>query len=636
MSAYAALKDGGLKGKLIAEKPRYTEDDENMLQYANSSDDESEGKVTGSDSSLTRSVEPIGAQGQGIVYQQKRYMESNFVPNESNLRFEDKHILITLQDYENIILKGQFRLKIVSGKVKVNNCHELKPNADTVYHFTALECHSLPIISNDTDSSSSETPMVSVIEIANYETGLERIGNLHQSLKSLTFDNQNMNGIFSNYTFEPIFGQREDVQGLNIDNSWVEYFQKHMRCKEPRFMVIGGKNTGKTTFSKSMANYSVLSSKQSVVYLDLDPGQSEFSSPYCLSLHVEKSAQYCFDWTHSRAGVSHYYGFTSPMEAPTRYLEIAEILFKEYSTKYAPKRYPLIVNTPGWIKGYGREILSQLSQIIEPTFVVHLTKNVPVEPSSENPELIQNLQLQDLNVLPGSFYASKYHAAQIRSIYKLLYFHQDRNNCFDFSRYLLDHAPFRISYYVGENGAGVYAASVLNFNVNPTTFNYKNMPFLLESLIWGVYATEKENLTGQVICDNQYDSFPNIISGDEADAAKLEKKDFLGLLIVHSVNSKDRYLNVYTPHFVRSLVQKYLNNGHRILLTRGEGDIPETEMIHPTFVKERISSQSKHIPSKLKNPVDIPYVNFDLKSKVGRVWKVRRNIMRKSQSHTSS
>ncbi|KAJ9163683.1 hypothetical protein P3X46_023324 [Hevea brasiliensis] len=160
----------------------------------------------------------------------------------------------------------------------------------------------------------------------------------------------------------------------------------------PIALICGAKNSGKTTFSRHLLNI-LLQRYTNVGYLDTDVGQPEFTTPGFVSLTVVdkitpdltipclKTPERCF-----------FFGDISSKRDPATYLQYISTLYDYYRKEYrmfnnsegpAKKELPLIVNTPGWVKGVGYDILVDMVRCIAPTHVVKINisferKNLPV------------------------------------------------------------------------------------------------------------------------------------------------------------------------------------------------------------------------------------------------------------------
>ena len=681
MSAYAAIKEQGFVYAISTNSPEDETNDE-CLAYEDSSDDDidddddddddnnnnSEIKVRGIKdwngiSTSTASSYTLVEESTRLETPLHLITVSDFVPDETNLAFCASSVKVTLRAWESILVSGQFRFKVLSGKVKINNCIKLEASPQRIYNWTALQYQSLPVISNccvDIKGNTSKNGNVSrrgnangdgedqnaaVIELLNYNTGLQGIIHAYPSTSNMTFgrnslamsiDRADLTGAisFSNYSFQLILESSDSTRGLQLDNSWTFYYQKLRARKKFKLMAIGGKNTGKSTLCANLLSYMLSSTEQSVVYMELDPGQSDYSAPYCLSLCLKKSRSLAFDSTACDVISTQYYGYTSPIEAPSRYLAIVRKLYDEYeSNKYAAKGYPLIVNTPGWIKGFGQEILQSISHIVEPTNLALLTKSFSSE-FNHSDAFLDGLQYEEVEYLPAvtsTSTANSVAPSKIRNLKSLMYFHQQSPRTFDFKSPLLQKSPLKLSYYVGlEEDAFIAGVTHLTLNIGQK-FDFDNMPALLESQVWAVYAIKKDFLPQTSFrYDTKNRCFPNLIQYSQT-VDKYECQDICGLLLIHSINPSERFLNVYAPPHVVANITEQIMRGNKLHLVRGDGSAPLLDVMEPFIKKWTTNSLS---------PTDeiekLPYISSSsrTKSKYNGVWKVRRNIQRKGHQRS--
>ncbi|KAL9239560.1 hypothetical protein vseg_013869 [Gypsophila vaccaria] len=147
----------------------------------------------------------------------------------------------------------------------------------------------------------------------------------------------------------------------------------------PIALVCGPKNSGKTTFSRHLLNTLLLRYKR-VAYLDTDVGQPEFTPSGCLSLTIIN--QPTLDLTIPCLKTPercYFYGDVSSKRDPEGYLNYVFALHDFYRSEYCSSRkngtsadVPLIVNTPGWVKGIGFDVLVGMLKHITPTHVVKI------------------------------------------------------------------------------------------------------------------------------------------------------------------------------------------------------------------------------------------------------------------------
>ncbi|KAM9445313.1 polynucleotide 5'-hydroxyl-kinase NOL9 isoform 1-T4 [Clarias gariepinus] len=138
------------------------------------------------------------------------------------------------------------------------------------------------------------------------------------------------------------------------------------RC--PVILVCGAKNSGKSTFNRHLIN-SLLNLTASVEYLECDLGQTEFTPPGCLSLITVTEPLLGPPFTHQREPEHMvFYGQADCQADLDRYLDSLKSLWRHYSGEN-----PVIINTMGWVKGHGFQVLVDLIRLFSVTHVVQLS-----------------------------------------------------------------------------------------------------------------------------------------------------------------------------------------------------------------------------------------------------------------------
>ncbi|XP_072966712.1 polynucleotide 5'-hydroxyl-kinase NOL9-like [Typha angustifolia] len=187
----------------------------------------------------------------------------------------------------------------------------------------------------------------------------------------------------------------------------------------PIVLVCGPGNSGNSTFSRLLLN-TLLKRYKKVGYLDTDVGQPEFTPPVCVSLHIVDgqtadltilcwkdtgevrnlyqilfSYQFLYELGFLMEA-SLYFSLDSSFlvmsernpEAHLNYIfRIYDYFLSEYSQFCKPDSpgkpmLPLIINTSGWVKGIGYDMLVEVLQNMYPTNVVSVrtsleSKNLP-------------------------------------------------------------------------------------------------------------------------------------------------------------------------------------------------------------------------------------------------------------------
>lgn len=192
------------------------------------------------------------------------------------------------------------------------------------------------------------------------------------------------------------------LQLLHQSTDWQHAMAS--RIKTPKYsdhlavLVTGSKGVGKSTFAKTLANFCNECKEltnSTVCWLDLDPGQPEFSPPGQLSLVLldgpifGPSYTHCFRNSASAFGhrvlKAHNLGANSPKDNPEFYLAAAADLLSHYNRgrEHLPWR-TLMINCPGWVTGDGLELTKQLILRTTPTHVVYILDRALTQISVES------------------------------------------------------------------------------------------------------------------------------------------------------------------------------------------------------------------------------------------------------------
>ena len=158
-------------------------------------------------------------------------------------------------------------------------------------------------------------------------------------------------------------------------------------------LVCGPKGAGKSTFCRILANALLqkvvatsnrnVTNNDCVAFLDLDPGQPEYSPPGDLSLLRLQSWNLGPPFTHPTSGLNelvraHHFGHVSPKEDQRHYFQCALDLLYHYRRMARDYRScPLIINSAGWIQGNGLELISDMIQGMGLTDVIYMSTSGP-------------------------------------------------------------------------------------------------------------------------------------------------------------------------------------------------------------------------------------------------------------------
>lgn len=249
---------------------------------------------------------------------------------------------------------------------------------------------------------------------------------------------------------DPTFKLRSsiDVRPVAISNSWksgcdtifsIDAAPDEVQNQSSsRTLICGAKSTGKSTLLRYLVNR-YLSNGKAVMILDCDVGQPECSTPGMLTLTLVQKPLLSPPHLHMNKDdciKAYFYGHVTSRDDPPTYLEMITDLVASY-TNYVAENHggdehdiPLVVNTDGWVKGFGFEILSTILQKVQPTFVMQLMSDLParrftlddVLPKTSNFIPVDAYSLYIENPIP---------AQALRTLRTCTYFLDDDTNIWD-------------------------------------------------------------------------------------------------------------------------------------------------------------------------------------------------------------
>ncbi|CAB4056619.1 GRC3 [Lepeophtheirus salmonis] len=143
----------------------------------------------------------------------------------------------------------------------------------------------------------------------------------------------------------------------------------------PKLLVVGGKGVGKSSFTKYQLNS--LLDKSPVYFIDLDPGQAEFTPPGFISVHLIKSPVIGPNFTHiyNQAKISYYIGDVNMCNCGARFLNCAIQLLDELKADKEGGSYPWIINTMGFNKGLGIVFMKNFELDFSPSNISSIRQN---------------------------------------------------------------------------------------------------------------------------------------------------------------------------------------------------------------------------------------------------------------------
>lgn len=159
---------------------------------------------------------------------------------------------------------------------------------------------------------------------------------------------------------------------------------------DKRILITGAKGVGKSTYVRYITNRLLCDTDiavKEVAILDCDVGQTELSPPGMLTLtvvtrpilspahaHMVCGTQQSYFRVADRHEGACFYGFTTSKINPESFTAAVSHLMDKYTDLCNERGYkvPLVVNTDGWVKGLGFEILSCVIQTVNCGHIVQL------------------------------------------------------------------------------------------------------------------------------------------------------------------------------------------------------------------------------------------------------------------------
>ncbi|XP_051280550.1 polynucleotide 5'-hydroxyl-kinase NOL9 [Dicentrarchus labrax] len=239
------------------------------------------------------------------------------------------------------------------------------------------------------------TPNSSVILLEPMETPLTRFLSSFADLSELF--SPPMSELMSAVLDTPLNGLGmiplvSTIHGLNMSQSYRDALNAMVSaCRGDMdgcavIFVCGTKNVGKSTFIRTLIN-TLLNHTTSVDYLEGDLGQTEFTPAGCLSLSTVREPLLGPPFTH-QCTPEHmiYYGQSSCEADLERYLESLKSLWRRRSQS---RETPVIINTMGWVKGFGFKLLVDMIRFFPVSHVVQLGHSGITQCPALTPEFLR-------------------------------------------------------------------------------------------------------------------------------------------------------------------------------------------------------------------------------------------------------
>ncbi|WWC70925.1 uncharacterized protein I206_104877 [Kwoniella pini CBS 10737] len=434
-------------------------------------------------------------------------------------------IILSLSEDETMLIAGTYILTPLAGIITISSC---KLSADgTSYPVFAPTSHPIPVI--EPYHTSTKRPSAPFLNALKLPVGFRKNG-------SMIMIRENQCGIdglrygavpgFANIWLEevgswglrgihPIIGSistpiyphiapptwSQALSSLPSTASPDEYGD----VQEPYVgLVKGPKRSGKSTFARALTN-NLLERYERVAWLECDLGQGEFSPGGVVGLWVLEKQVIGPPFTHPLNPYrAHYLGTYTPLTCPDQYIASLRHLMEIYKfdvqhssdflqskTGKLSDTIPLVINTQGWIKGLGEELLKSIENICQPNYTYFF--NSPFEEEKEIKEIVKvgggwtNSPTFEFSNLPNdndNFLFNSNKQIKLNSINSTAL--QLKYSSTDF-RILSIISYFHISSFFNENENEKIKKIKWNFNKPLINFNPWEIEFGLNKIIKKIY-----------------------------------------------------------------------------------------------------------------------------------------------------
>ncbi|KAF2084548.1 hypothetical protein K490DRAFT_48857, partial [Saccharata proteae CBS 121410] len=514
---------------------------------------------------------------------------STWTPTKKNVISETSHgWLVRLKYKQTIVNLGKYEVRVLEGVIILYGAI-LRPLHGFQRVF-APSTHALPVIQ-------CVSPYGAELEIKSCEdtiSRLERLSPLYGRLWNAK-ENVELKPCRKRWSFANIHRLSDDpykrpLYHLEVPSKWEQAINKICPLPSkpvPRVMACGPKSTGKSTFSRLIANRLLTMTREahesidSVYLLDLDPGQPEFSPAGQVSLVEMHQPNYNPPFLHPSAHQpfatplrAHFIGSNSPKENPDHYVDCALDLVNHYRAviKKEKRRSPLVVNAPGWTVGTGLQILLQLLKLLDLSDIVYTTE----DSSRTLDALEENGKAYKLHIIPSqpSGYAART-AGELREMQMLSYFHQeaveDVESC---PRWDMTPLSSRVPYVVNY---GLDEPDILGIITMGETIQSALLPTILDGSVVGIVEVDDDDtrFSASTFTRNaEGGNLPYLSSEDTGSTEPLNPRNsrLISLALVRGIDAANQSLHVIVPPTNDTLMAQL--EPQKTVLVLGSLDIP--------------------------------------------------------------
>ena len=424
-----------------------------------------------------------------------------------------------------------------------------------VYHVYAPQSQSLPTITGlISKKGKSET---STIILKSLYSGIENIPQICPFAENLFEPLPNSITISPpKTTFHVLFESPVPTARTMYPVSWLEALQTIATKQSPKILICGQKGVGKSSFCQFLTNSFVR--HKVITYIETDPGQPSFCPPGLVSLHSVTRPILSPPFARSRIANllhCHHVGNVSPRDNPRHYIDcVADLLSR------CPRDAPTLINTPGWVKGTGFELLTSLMDISRPDFIVllsalsndSLARTIhPVASECQSHLLL----VESANAITPTVQLT---AADLRTLGIMTYFHSTGVDKWDFATHLTGWKPWMVK-IVGED-RGIWAIAI------------QGEDLLLEDILLAINGTMVAITVVSAITEEEVSLTPEgipVLMNRESKFMDPKVSRCAGYAVVRGVDIEKGYMFLLSPWDPASV-----RDGEKVILERGHVNLP--------------------------------------------------------------